>query len=145
MNSYLVTAHTNAPAAAVYRALIAGKTWPEWMAVDSYDVEPAAGNGPLRVGDVRVFRAGRYVSREPIVELIPDRRVAYTAENAMARDYRASIELHPRPSGGTDIAWYGTYSARLPGTGWLLQAYLRRIMRRAVAGLAGYAARQVPA
>ena len=146
LNHYLVKAYSAAAPADVYRVLINGKTWPEWMDVESYHIESSdqhdTADGTAGVGDVRVFRKGRYVSHEPIVELIPDRRVTYTATNSAVRDYKASIELYPQPSGGTEIVWYGVFTTKLAGTGWLLQAYLRRIMLRAIVGLATYAGKK---
>jgi hypothetical protein len=64
-------------------------------------------------------------------------RLGYTALRMPTfRDYRATIECAHAGSGGTDIVWHATFRPQVPGTGRLLQGYLRRCMGKIVANLA---------
>ncbi|MBA8952986.1 SRPBCC family protein [Actinomadura namibiensis] len=83
---------------------------------------------------------GKGVTRERITALDPERRFAYEGvEIPQMADYRAAVELHGLPGGGTRIHWHGTYRARR-GMRWFFQWYLRRFMQAMATGLAEHAA-----
>ncbi|SFW85167.1 SRPBCC family protein [Amycolatopsis australiensis] len=144
MQSYDVTAETTAAPSTVWALLLDARTWPAWSPVDALEAGQSAGlspDGRDGVGAVRAFRTGKVVTKERITALEPERRFAYEgAENPQLTDYRAAVELHALPGGGTRIRWHGTFSARW-GMRWFLQRYLRRFMQGMATGLAEYAAR----
>jgi hypothetical protein len=45
-----------------------------------------------------------------------------------ARDYRAEMLLTPKPSGGTDIRWTGSFTEGPPGTGPVMLIFLRGVV-----------------
>ncbi|MEU2688574.1 SRPBCC family protein [Streptomyces hygroscopicus] len=143
MQSYDVTADSAAPPDAVWTLLLNPRSWPEWSRIDALETGQSHGlspDGRDGVGAIRAFRTGKSVTRERITALEPGRRFAYEGvENSNMADYRATVELHELPGGGTRIRWHGTYLAR-PGTRWVFQRYLRRFMQTMVTGLAEHAA-----
>jgi polyketide cyclase/dehydrase/lipid transport protein len=142
-NSYRVTATSDASAETVFAVLLRGATWPSWSPIDEFSLEgdgdPA---GPQGIGDVRVFRTGSTVSREPITELTHARRIAYVNTSPPWRRYRGLIELAPTEAGGTVITWSAEFTPLLRGTGWFWRLFLRRFMQRMANGLAAYADRE---
>jgi Polyketide cyclase / dehydrase and lipid transport len=138
--SYAVTAHSEGAAAVVFDALARGATWPSWSPIDAVEV---ADGGDARerqqVGDTRIIRTGRVVSRERIVEMVEDRRFGYENPNGPFRTYHGLVELTPAPRGGTDITWSATFEPRMRWTGRFWTWYLTRFMRRMAEGLADYA------
>ena len=145
-----VSSRSTAAARRVYDVLTDGASWPVWAPIDSFALEgddgvgprtaSGAPRGPQGVGAVRMFRIGRYALHEQIVALSPDRRLDYVMLGGLLRDYRASVELTPDPSGGTHIRWQASFQPRVPGTGWLFHRVTRRYLGRMVHGLAAYAA-----
>lgn len=124
----------------LYALVADGTTWPDWAPMDSFTLERPGESGGESVGAVRVFRTGRHVSREQIVELVPGRRLSYVLLSGLPlRDYRADIDLLPEP-GGTVVSWRSRFRPKLPGTGWIYRAALRRFIQRCADGLAGYRA-----
>ena len=123
------TARSSADAATVYSLLIDGKTWPTWSPLDSFELD----------GDVRVFRTGRTVSREEVVEQVPNRRFSYALLSGLPlRNYRADIDLTP-VDGGTVIHWRSSFTPKVPGTGWIYRWALGKFIQRCVDGLAAHA------
>jgi Polyketide cyclase / dehydrase and lipid transport len=142
--SYVVKAHSGAAPEAVFSVLTRAATWPSWSPIDAAEVEGGADPDlPQQVGDVRVFRTGSAVSREPIVGLDPGRRFVYENLGGPFRSYRGVVELTPAAAdGGTDITWTGTFTPKLPLTGRLWTWYLTRFMQRMVDGLAAYSVKE---
>lgn len=129
-------AHTPASPAAVHSLLRDGSTWPEWGTVETFALERPGTEGGETVGAIRNFRTGRYLMREQVVEIVPDRRFSYALLAGLPlRDYRADIDLTPA-DGGTDIHWHTTFRAKVPGMGWLYRRALQRITERFAQGLA---------
>jgi hypothetical protein len=138
--SYSVTSTSQARPAAVFTALVRGATWPKWSPIDAVEIEgggdPA---GRQRVGDTRIFRTGRASSREPIVELVTDRRFVYENTSGPFRSYRGTVELTETPHGGTTITWTAVFEPKLRFLGPFWRWYLTRFMQRMADGLAAYA------
>jgi hypothetical protein len=129
-------AHAAASPATVHALLRDGSTWPEWGTVESFKLERPGPDGGESVGAIRNFRTGRYLMREEIVEIVPDRRFSYALLAGLAlRDYRADIDLTPAGD-GTDIHWHTTFRAKVPGMGWLYRRALQRITEQFAQGLA---------
>jgi uncharacterized protein YndB with AHSA1/START domain len=135
-----ITTTTAAPPATVYALLADGASWPAWSPIDSFELEREGVDAPEGVGAVRVFRNGRVEGRDTIVELVADRRLAYTHLSRLpVNDYRASVDLEPDGS-GTRIRWQASFTPTVPGTGRLLRRALSRFLRQCAEGLAGHAA-----
>ena len=154
---YDVSASCRAGTSRVYALLVDGATWPRWSRIASYEVArndatsnvaataPSDGELPELVAQgkaIRVFRTGRTTSRERIVELVPNRRLAYemlSDAGGLLRGYRGQIELAPTSTGGTHIRWRATWRSPVPVVGWLMQRYMRGFQQQMVNGLARYA------
>lgn len=142
-SAYEVRARSGAEPHVLYALLLRAGTWPSWSPLDAAEVD---GGGdpyaPAREGDVRIFRTGRVASREPVLELVPDRRFVYGNVGGLFRSYRAVVDLSAVPGGGTDLVWSATLEPKLPGTGWFWGWYLGRFVQRMADGLAAYAEKQ---
>jgi Polyketide cyclase / dehydrase and lipid transport len=144
-NKIDVRAASTAPPARIMALLTDGASWPCWSGHDSFElVEPAVGDGPggrEGVGAVRLFKKGYLASTERVIELTPDSRLGYELVSGLPlKDYRAYVDLTPRPDGRTDIHWYSSFVPKHPGTGWLYGLLLRNFIRRAARRLAATAA-----
>ena len=138
------SASTTASPERVYALVRDGSTWPTWSTLDSFELERPGDAEREGLGAIRVFRTKRFpkpvVSREEIVELVPNRRLGYALLSGLAvRDYRAFVDLEPDGT-GTRIRWHSSFRPVVPGTGWLYRRALQRIMTACVRGLADHAA-----
>lgn len=137
--TFAIGAWTSADAAAVYRLLIDGATWPAWSPIGAFRLEregTGAGDG---LGAIRVFTTSGVRTREEILALEPDSSLTYAQLSGLPiRAHRATVELEPR-DGGTRITWHEAFEAAIPGTGWLLRWFLRGFVQRCADGLAAHA------
>ena len=132
-------ATTTADPATVYALLRDGAGWPTWSPIESFELERPGTREPEGLGAVRLFRSGRVTGHDEIVELIPDRRFAYThTSNLPIRNYRADVDLEPI-SQGTAIRWVSAFDPKLPGTGWLMRRALDGFIAKLTDGLAEHA------
>jgi uncharacterized protein YndB with AHSA1/START domain len=132
-------ATTTADPATVYALLRDGASWPTWSPIESFELERPGADEPEGVGAVRVFRDGRVVGRDEIVELVPDRRLSYAhTSNLPVRNYRGDVDLEPTPD-GTAIRWVATFDPKYPGTGWLVGRGISRFIAQMTNGLAEHA------
>jgi hypothetical protein len=135
-----VSAVTPAAADTVYRLLADGATWPQWSPIDSVELERAGSPPPEGVGAIRVLRQGRTTGRDEILELVPNRRLAYATRSGVpVVDYVGEVDLEPSPDGGTVIRWHSSFVPKVWGTGWIVQRAIGRFLDRCVRGLAVYA------
>ncbi|MBE1489900.1 SRPBCC family protein [Plantactinospora soyae] len=135
-----VRVRSAASPAAVHALLRDGAGWPTWSPIDSFELERPGPDEPEGVGAIRIFRTGRTTSRERVVERVPDRRFSYELLSGLPiRDYRADVDLTP-DDGGTLIRWRSSFSATVPGTGWIYRRALGRFIRQTAEGLASHAA-----
>jgi Polyketide cyclase / dehydrase and lipid transport len=124
----------------VYRLLRDGTTWPDWTAIDTFELEREGDGEPEGVGAVRVFVNGRIRGRDEIIGYVPDRQFRYNHLDGLpVRDYRAVIDLVPLES-GTDITWTVSFGPKYYGTGWVVHRALDRFIANCVEGLAKHAA-----
>lgn len=137
--TFSVSAWSAAPPGVVYELLCAGATWPRWSPIGSFRLEREGGEGGESLGAIRVFTTGRVRSREELVGFRPGREFSYSALSGLPiRDHRADVELSER-DGGTAITWHEDFLAARPGSGWLLEWFLRRFVQRCADGLARHA------
>jgi hypothetical protein len=133
------SARSSADATTVYSLLVDGRTWPTWSPLRSFELEAEAPGGGEGLGAIRVFRTGRTVSREEVVELVPGRRFSYALLSGLPlRNYRADVDLTP-VDGGTVIHWRSSFTPKVPGTGWIYRRALGTFIQRCVDGLAAHA------
>ncbi|AUA15270.1 SRPBCC family protein [Streptomyces sp. SID8361] len=137
--TYTVTAHSHADPDAVFSILLRPGSWPLWSRIDAAEAEVGDPGDPQRAGDIRIFRTGRAVSHERIVELITDKRFAYENVNGPFRFYRGAVELTRSHGGGTDIVWSAHFAPKLPLSGPFWRWYLTRFMQGMADGLARHA------
>lgn len=129
-----VEAHSPAPAARLFELLCDSRTWPEWSPIERASLEQPGEHGTL--GEIRRFETGRTVSREQVVEVVPDRRLSYVLLSGLPLvDYRADIDLI-ETADGTTVRWSSSFRPGRPGSGWLYKLILRRFLQRMVEGLA---------
>jgi polyketide cyclase/dehydrase/lipid transport protein len=128
-----------ADTATVYALLRDGAGWPSWSPIESFELERPGAGEPEGIGAARLFRVGRVVGHDEIVELVPDRRFSYTnTSNVPYRDYRGDVDLEPVAE-GTAIRWMSQFDPKLPGTGWLLRRGLDGFIAKLTEGLAARA------
>jgi uncharacterized protein YndB with AHSA1/START domain len=131
---------TTADPATVYALLRNGASWPDWTPIETSEIERPGADEPEGIGAVRLFRSGKVIGHDEIVELVPDRRFAYAhTSNLPVRNYRGEIDLEPT-DGGTAIRWVSTFEPKIPGTGALLRRGLTRFIAACTSGLAEHAA-----
>jgi uncharacterized protein YndB with AHSA1/START domain len=125
-----------APPTAVFATLLDRSSWPAWSGHNGFEPVRPGATGPYDVGSVGLLRSGRRrVMREEIVEVVPDRRIAYVLLAGLPlRGYRAAFDLTPTGQ-GTEVRWHSSFDAP-PGFGWIYVAALRRFTRRLLDGLA---------
>jgi Polyketide cyclase / dehydrase and lipid transport len=126
---------------AVFALLADGSTWPDWSPLGGFElIEPGDGV-PEGLGAVRLFTTGLVRSRERVVERRPGQAFAYLLESGLPlKDYKAVVTLTPSER-GTSIHWRSTFSAKVPGTGWICRRVLGSFIGRTVEGLARAAER----
>ena len=136
-----VRALTPADPEAVYRLLVDGSTWPQWSPIESFELEKAGVPPPEGAGAIRVFRRGRTTGRDRILELVPNRSIAYASLSGLPiRDYVGVVDLKAVEGGGTAIHWHSSFVPQVRGTGWIVQRGLTRFLEQCTHGLAEYAA-----
>jgi Polyketide cyclase / dehydrase and lipid transport len=139
--TFTVSAWSAASPAVVYDLLCSGATWPRWSPLGSFRLEQEGREGGESLGAIRVFTTVGVHSREELVGFEPGRSFSYTALSGLPiRDHRADVTL-AESNGGTAICWREDFRAKVPGTGWLYERFLRWFVQRCADGLAGHAAR----
>ena len=138
--TFTVSAWSAARPGTVYELLCSGTTWPQWSPIGSFRLEREGRDGGESLDAIRVFTTAGVHSREELVGFEPGRSFSYVALSGLPiRDHRADVTLAER-DGGTAIAWREDFRAKVPGTGWLYELFLRRFVQRCADGLAGHAA-----
>jgi uncharacterized protein YndB with AHSA1/START domain len=136
-----VNAKSSASPEAIYSLLIDGATWPCWSPIETFELEHEGDPAPEGVGAIRAFRRGRTTGRDEILELVPARRIRYASLSGVpVRDYVGTVELEPVDD-GTIVHWDALFTAKVPGTGVVVERALRRFLERCVTGLAKYSSR----
>lgn len=130
---------TRAEPAAVWRLLGDSYTWPSWTPIEWVIVDRHGDKNGL--GEVRTVKRGRVRVREEIVERQIERGLSYKLlSGRVLCHYHVDIDLTPLPE-GTEIRWYTTVKAKVPGLGWLYRRGLAKTTEQFVNGLAEHSAR----
>jgi hypothetical protein len=138
---YRVGATTPAPVEVVWPLVGEARRWRDWSFLTRTELEREGEPAPDGVGAVRHFTRFGVGSREEVVVWDPPHHLAYRILRGFpVRNYRANVTLTAE-GGGTRIEWVGTFDPKLPGSGPVLDAVLRRMMQRFADGLAAHAER----
>lgn len=144
---FSVEVTTPASPDAVYRLLADAPSWAVWagplITRAAWEVEP----GPGGVGGIRRLGRPPVMVREEIVAAEPSRVHGYRLLSGQpVRSYGVEVRITalgepPRQAAGvlppgppgrgatTRIEWTGTVEVLVPGTGWLMERLLRRMLR----------------
>jgi Polyketide cyclase / dehydrase and lipid transport len=103
--------------------------WKEWSFLTRTFLLREGAPAPDGVGALRRFAVGPFGSCEEVVEWNSPDHLGYVARRGIpVRWYRADIRL--RPDGeGTAIIWTGSLEPLVPGTGALVLAFTRDVVR----------------
>jgi hypothetical protein len=105
-----VETESQASPQAVFRVLRDGATWPRWSLFDAFDLERHGRDDPLGVGAIRVFSTRMSQASEEVIEMLPDRRLAYILLSRLSfQDYRAEVNLLPGPMRGSSACREGDF------------------------------------
>ena len=130
------TAHSKADAAAVFSILKDAPNWPRWSMFDAVELDRPGRDEPYGVGSIRTFITRVSRATEEVVELVPNRRLAYVLLAGFPfRDYRAVVEIEPETN-GSQITWSCSFYPKYFGTGWFWSMIMRRTLRTLTAQLA---------
>lgn len=125
----------------MWELLSRAELWHTWTAFPSSGLEREGDPAPDGVGAIRRFGVGSMGSREEVVAFQPPNHLGYVLLSGLpVRDYRSDVTLTPSPSGGTDIEWVSSFTAR-PADGWFWAAFLKVLLTDFTRRLAKAAAR----
>jgi hypothetical protein len=121
----------------IYPLLKNSASYPFWSMIEYFELIKPGRDELHGVGAQRIFKTGRNVMREEIVQLMPNRLVAYTLLSGFPMlDYRAEALLERLPPGGTRITWRCSFYPRYWGTGWFWRLVMQVVLRSFVRALA---------
>jgi uncharacterized protein YndB with AHSA1/START domain len=138
--SFVVESDSSAPPETVFAILADGSRWQDWAGPVVPRSSWASGSPPGGVGAVRRLGLGPLSSREEIVEHDPPHRLAYALRSGeQLHHYRAAVDLHRQPGGGTHIVWSGVVESTVPGLARALGPVLKKLVAGFARRLARYA------
>jgi Polyketide cyclase / dehydrase and lipid transport len=137
-----VTATSSAPPEVLFEHVAVAEAWSVWTGLRAKATRIRPGIGTSNgIGSIR--RVG--LAREETVAYDPPKHYAYRLLAGLpVDDYRADITFEPREEGGTTVRWQARFTARIPGTGALIRAFMTRMLGRFAQGLATHAERCHP-
>lgn len=133
--SFAVERSSNASAERLFALVSDGSRWPEWTGtlVPSGSMVVKGDPAPAGVGAVRKLGVGPVGVKEQTTAYEQDRLHAYKLLTpGPVRNYHAQVRLTPRPDGGTDLHWSGSFDEGVRGTGKVMQ----RVMSKMIGTLA---------
>lgn len=138
-----VSASTETPGAidTVFALLKDSTTWPKWAPVGSCSMKSKGMADAHGIGAVRVFSTGLFSVTEEIVEVIPNRKVAYVLKSGLPlKNYRAAVDLTPMMNGGSVILWQASFEPAIPLSGWYFKMMVEGALKENVRRLSRTAA-----
>jgi hypothetical protein len=140
---FVVAARSTAPPLSVWPLISEAARWKEWSFLTRAFLLQPGEPAPDGVGALRRFAVGPFGSQEEVVTFEPPTHLGYVARKGLpVLAYRADVVL--RADGrGTAITWTGSLEPLVPGTGALVVAFLRTVVRRFAIELVRYADRLV--
>ena len=137
-----VSARSSAPVTALWPLLGEAERWKEWSWMTHTSLLRQGDPPPDGVGALRRFGLGPGGSQEEVVAFEPPHHLGYVAVRGLpVRHYRADVHLH-QDGEGTRLTWQGVVDPLVPGTGMLVCAVLRRMVRGFATRVCAYAERQ---
>ena len=138
MGRYIVDVRkdSTAPVETIWQFLADVTTWVEWSSFDEASYAREGEPAPHGVGAERAFRIGPFRSVDTVRSYDPPTRLGY--------GYSGPIPMKTPHDDGTRIRWRAQFSPRIPLTGRLIQAMLRKVFRDLSNGLARAAESAVP-
>lgn len=146
MGRYIVDVQKDSTASVetIWRFLADVTTWVEWSSFDEASYAREGEPAPHGVGAERAFRIGPFRSVDTVRSFDPPTRLGYGYSGPIPmKKYRAEVTLTPHGD-GTRIRWRAQFSPRIPLTGRLIQAMLRKVFCDLSNGLARAAESAVP-
>lgn len=141
MQDIAIRAEIPAPRSEVWKLLSDHRSMVDWAGAKEVVLRQEGHPPPNGLGAIRVVRGAGLAIEEEVLEFEPPRRLGYRINAGLplpVRDYRASVTLEPKGP-GTTLVWQASFEPRIPGTGRLLGAIVRRLLQRLAAGLAAAA------
>jgi len=134
-----VLARTTAPRSTVWPLVAEAARWKDWAFMTRTFLLRDGAPVPDGVGALRRFGVGPIGSCEEVVEFEPPTHLGYMGRKGLpVRSYRADIVLREDGS-GTAITWTASLEPLLPGTGPLVLASTRGVVRLLSRELVRYA------
>jgi Polyketide cyclase / dehydrase and lipid transport len=134
--SYRIEQPSDAPATAVYDALLDVERWPEWMFGLRRASWERQGKPDTAEGGIRRIEMPGSAIREEITGGERPHLQNYRALSGLpVTDYRGEVRIDDRPNGCL-ITWQGTFGARNPVVGYVVQNVMRLVIARAASSLA---------
>jgi len=125
-----------APPDAVWRLLADHEGMPRWLPVREVVRRRPGAPDPDGLGAVRTVKSGGLAFDEEIVEWKPGERLGYRLTGgAPLRDHRGVVRLAAEGE-GTRIVWSVGFRPWIPGTGFLVEREVRRLLEGGLRGLA---------
>lgn len=111
--------------------------WTQWAGLGRAWLEREGHTDRNGVGAVRGFASGGVKVLEEVLEFEPPKRMTYRIVKGglPMRDHLGEVLFEP-DGDGTRVVWRCRFESRIPGLGGLLQRFITRIFRNALAGLA---------
>ena len=135
-----VEARIEAPPLEVWRWISHHEGMPRWMPVREVVRRRAGAPEPDGVGAIRTVKAGGLAFDEEIVDAKPGERLEYRLiGGAPLREHRGVVRLSADGE-GTLLVWTVGFRPWIPGTGFLVEREVRRLLEGGVRGLARLAA-----
>jgi uncharacterized protein YndB with AHSA1/START domain len=125
-----------APPDAVWRLLSDHEGMPGWMPVREVVRRRDGAPDPDGAGAIRTVKSGGLVFDEEIVDSKPGERLEYRVlSGAPLREHRGVVSLSAE-GGGTRVVWSVGFRPWIPGTGFLVEREVRRLLEGGLHGLA---------
>jgi len=147
VETYDFTVHAVAPPEVVFEVLADATRWHEWagFSVATSEWETEGDPAPGGVGAIRRLGRAPMYGREQITEYDAPVHMAYTILSGIpVRGYHADVDLRADET-GTTIRWTAAFEPKVPGTGALLAAVLKRTVLGYARAAAAEAERRVAA
>jgi len=121
---------------AVWQLLADHEGMPRWMPVREVVRRRPGASDPNGAGAVRTVKSRGFVFDEEIVGWKPGERLEYRiCAGGPLREHRGVVRLVAEDT-GTRVVWIVGFRPWVPGTGFLLEGQVRRLLRAGLRGLA---------
>jgi uncharacterized protein YndB with AHSA1/START domain len=122
-------AHSSASPEAVWELLANAKSWSDWGAWSSAELEREGTPPPGGVHAIKRVKKFPTTTVEEVTVFEPPARLGYEMRSGLPlRGYRGEVTLTPGDGGGTEIRWRSEFAPKIPGTGGLYRRALSRFI-----------------